>query len=98
MWIEKARDGRITPILDVDVREIACGLNHSVCFCITISISFSLFQMIGPSVNYFLAQRIRKSESLAWIRNSNLSHVILPRLSQEDCSLVVLELTHMVVK
>ena len=30
VWIEKARDGRITPILDVDVRDVACGVNHTV--------------------------------------------------------------------
>ena len=30
VWIEKSRDGRITPVLDVDVREIACGVNHTV--------------------------------------------------------------------
>ena len=30
VWIEKGRDGRITPVLDVDVREVACGLNHTV--------------------------------------------------------------------
>lgn len=30
VWIEKARDGRITPIVDVEVREMACGTNHTV--------------------------------------------------------------------
>ena len=35
---------------------------------------------------------------LSWDRKSYLTHVILPRLSHEDCTLVVLELTHMVVK
>ena len=30
VWIEKARDGRITPILDVEVRDVACGVNHTV--------------------------------------------------------------------
>ncbi|XP_060578090.1 protein RCC2-like [Ruditapes philippinarum] len=30
VWIEKARDGRISPIHDVEVRDIACGTNHSV--------------------------------------------------------------------
>ena len=36
VWIEKSRDGRITPIVDVEVREIACGINHTVCtgYCI----------------------------------------------------------------
>ena len=46
----------------------------------------------------FLAQWIRISENSAWVRNSNLTHVILPRLSLVDCSLVVLELIHMIVK
>ena len=46
----------------------------------------------------FLAHRIRISDILSCVRNSYLTHVILPRLSWEDCSLVVLELTHMVVK
>ena len=32
---------------------------------------------------------------LSWVRHSYLTHVILPRLSQLDCSLVVLELMHM---
>jgi len=30
VWIEKTRDGRVVPIPDVDVREIACGVNHAV--------------------------------------------------------------------
>lgn len=30
VFIEKNRDGHITPVTDVDVREIACGLNHTV--------------------------------------------------------------------
>ncbi|XP_052759859.1 protein RCC2 homolog [Mya arenaria] len=30
VWIEKSRDGRVTPIVDVEVREIACGINHTV--------------------------------------------------------------------
>ena len=42
----------------------------------------------------FLARHIRISGILACVRNSYLIHVILPRLSREDCSLVVLELTH----
>lgn len=29
VWIEKARDGRVTPICDVEVREMACGINHT---------------------------------------------------------------------
>lgn len=29
VWIEKSRDGRITPILDVEVRDICCGVNHT---------------------------------------------------------------------
>lgn len=37
VWIEKARDGRITPVVDVEVRDIACGINHTVC----ISCNFS---------------------------------------------------------
>ena len=31
------------------------------------------------------------------VRNSYLTHVIIPRLSREGCSLVVLKLMHMVV-
>ena len=34
VWIEKARDGRITPILDVEVRDVVCGVNHTVRFCL----------------------------------------------------------------
>ena len=45
-----------------------------------------------------LAHQIRTSEILPWDRNSYLSYVILPRLSLEDCSLVVMELAHMVIK
>jgi hypothetical protein len=30
VFIEKSRDGHVTPITDVDVREIACGNNHTV--------------------------------------------------------------------
>ena len=56
----------------------------------------------GRSVNYldrtFLAHRIVKSENLHLDRNSYLTHAILPRLSREGCTLVVLELTHMVIK
>ena len=41
----------------------------------------------------FLAHRIRISDILSWDRKSYLTHVILPRLSREGCTLVVLELT-----
>ena len=48
---------------------------------------------------YFLYTiSIRKFEILPWDRNSYLTHIILPRLSLEDHSLVVLELSHMVIK
>jgi len=30
VWIEKSRDGRVSPVLDVDVRDVACGSNHAV--------------------------------------------------------------------
>ncbi|KAK3611385.1 hypothetical protein CHS0354_036580 [Potamilus streckersoni] len=30
VWIEKSRDGRLTPIIDVEVREVACGANHTI--------------------------------------------------------------------
>ena len=40
----------------------------------------------------------RTSVFLSWVRNSYLTHVILPKLSREDCSLVVLKLTCMVAK
>ena len=45
-----------------------------------------------------LAHRIGISVILSWDRKSYLTHAILPRLSREGCALVVLELTHMVVK
>ena len=46
----------------------------------------------------FLAHRIRIFEILLWDRKFYLTYAILPRLSRKKCSLVVLELTHMVVK
>ena len=49
----------------------------------------NLVLMVG---SIFLARQIRIFEVLAWDRNSYLTHVILPRLSREDCTLVVLEL------
>ena len=48
--------------------------------------------------DHFLAHQIRNSDILYRVRNSYLTHVILLRLSLEDCSLAVLELPHMVVK
>ena len=45
----------------------------------------------------FLAHKMRTSEILTWDRKSYLTHVILPRLSGESCTLVVLELTRMVI-
>lgn len=30
VFIEKARDGHIVPVTDVEVRELACGANHTV--------------------------------------------------------------------
>ena len=30
VFIEKTRDGHVIPVTDVDVREVACGLNHTV--------------------------------------------------------------------
>ena len=39
---------------------------------------------------FILTQHIKISEILAWVRNSYLTHVILPRLSRDYCSLVAL--------
>ena len=30
VFIEKTRDGHVMPVTDVDIREVACGLNHTV--------------------------------------------------------------------
>ena len=50
--------------------------------------------------SYILAHRTRISEILPWVRKSYLTQAILPRLSHEEghYTLVVLELTHMVVR
>ena len=45
-----------------------------------------------------IAHLISISKILVWDGESNLSHVILPRLSCEGCTLIVLELAHMAVK
>ena len=45
-----------------------------------------------------LARKMRMSDIVSWVRNSYLSHVILSRVSSESRTMVVLELTHMVVK
>ena len=42
-----------------------------------------------PDGKLFLAHRIRTSESLSWDRTSYFTHVIIPRLSCEGCTLVV---------
>ena len=47
---------------------------------------------------HVLALLIRISDVLPWDRKSYLTHVILPRLSLEGCTMPALELTHMVVK
>ena len=47
---------------------------------------------------FILAHWIRISDILSRDRNSYLIHVILPRLSNEGCTLIVLELTHMEVE
>ena len=47
---------------------------------------------------FFLAHRIRISDILSLVRNSYLTHAILPRLSQEGRLMAVLDLKHMVVK
>ena len=46
----------------------------------------------------FFVQQKSISEILVWDRNCYLIPVILPRLSWEGCSLVVMELMHMIVK
>ena len=45
-------------------------------------------------VEIILAHQIRISDILSWDRKSYLTHVILPRLSREGCTLVVLERRH----
>ena len=49
-------------------------------------------------INIILAHQIRTSEILPYDSKSYLSHIILPRLPRERCTLVVLELTCMAVK
>ena len=49
-------------------------------------------------ISSFLSDQIRMPDILFWVRNSYLTNIFLPRLSREDCSLVALDLTHMVVK
>ena len=42
----------------------------------------------------FLAHRVRISAVLPWDRKFYLTHVMVPRLSCEGCTLVVFEITH----
>ena len=65
-------------------------------------ISFKMTKLVGIAIfntrTIVLAHRIKISDILSWDRKSYFTHVILPMLSREGCTLVVLELTHMVVK
>ena len=47
-----------------------------------------LYRLINVN---FLGHRIRISAILSWVRNSFPTDVILPRLSREDCLIVVFE-------
>ena len=53
---------------------------------------------IAIDVITFLPHWIRISVILPWDRKSYLTQVILPRVSRDGCTLVVLELMHMVFK
>lgn len=46
VFIEKARDGHIVPVTDVEVRELACGANHTVGLLWTFIYSSSLRQFL----------------------------------------------------
>ena len=62
-------------------------------------VSISKLRIVSvPKDFFFLAHRIGISEILPWDRKFYLTHAVLPRPSREGCTLVVLELTHMVVK
>ena len=53
---------------------------------------------VAEATTNILLHRLRIFEILPWDRNSYLTLVILPRLSRVDWSLVVWEVTHVVVK
>ena len=78
----------------------SCSAHISIKFVMLIS--FKMTTIVGFAIfmtrTNVLAHQIRISDISSWDRKSYFSHVILPRLSREDCTLVVLELTHMVVK
>lgn len=46
VFIEKARDGHIVPVTDVEVRELACGANHTVGLLWSFIYSSSLRQFL----------------------------------------------------
>ena len=72
--------------------------NHFCCQNHTHVLSLSiLLLMLRWFILLFLGQRMI-SEILPWDRKSYLTHVSLPRLSRDGCTLVALELKRMFVK
>ena len=76
------------PCFDIYVKYVKC-IKHG-------RQKLSSFVMYKGPDEHFLPQRITLSDILA--RDRYLIHIILPRLSCVDCTLVVLVLMYMVVK
>ena len=78
------------------------GTPHKVDIML-LSVMDTILQRSDPSLyarkmnaegTVILAQPIRISDILAWVRSSYLTHVIFPRLSREACSLVCIRSQH----
>ena len=73
--------------------------NYSEFFFVNFVPSYDMYgDRLPMCTEYILAHLMRISDILSSVRNSFVTNVILPRLWRGSCTLVVLELTHMVVK
>lgn len=50
VFIDKAKEGQITPVLDVEVEEVGCGQNHMVCS--TAELQHMIVDLFNTSVKH----------------------------------------------
>ncbi len=69
VFIEKSREGHVTPVTDVEVQDVACGVNHTVVYQLHI-----MYHYIPGKSPYIFSLEQLCDNSLYWVMTFWLSH------------------------
>jgi len=76
VFIEKTRDGVVSAVTDVEVRDVVCGQNHVVspslicCLCCSVLLKLDRILCILSSVVFIDNQQQTQSHIVIWLETS----------------------------